>query len=189
METDLYIDNIIQKINTIREQQFLINDFVYIEKDLPKKTVNENSMEFKNFQSAMKTKSSQAKIKKSGIKKKEYDTTNGDINIISDDIFKMEEIAEDLAEKLDIQTLNKEDKLKLIHNFIQKKCITLSQEDLDKIDQIIDNPDISLRKYINVSKMYQEINKISFIKKLEDGTYIVDLEENKPKKTKKTFFK
>jgi hypothetical protein len=37
--------------------------------------------------------------------------------------------------------------------------------------------------------MYQEITKINFIKKLEDGSYVVDLGENKNKKVKKSFFK
>jgi hypothetical protein len=37
--------------------------------------------------------------------------------------------------------------------------------------------------------MYQQIIKITFIKKLENGSYIIDLNENKVKKTKNYFFK
>ena len=46
-----------------------------------------------------------------------------------------------------------------------------------------------IKKYLNISKVYQQVNKISFIKKLENGSYIVDIVENKPKKTKKFFNK
>ena len=42
-------------------------------------------------------------------------------------------------------------------------------------------------KFINISKIYQQVTKISFIKKLENGSYIVDLSDNKVKKTKKYF--
>jgi Mg/Co/Ni transporter MgtE len=57
-----------------------------------------------------------------------------------------------------------------------------------KIESIIDNPAISLKKYITISKMYQQITKIGFIKKLEDGLYIVDISEKKVK-NKNIFFK
>ena len=90
---------------------------------------------------------------------------------------------------MDISSLDKDKKLELINNFIQKKSIFLDEESMKKIEEIIDNSEISLRKYIIISKMYQEITKINFIKKLEDGSYVVDLGENKNKKVKKSFFK
>jgi hypothetical protein len=37
--------------------------------------------------------------------------------------------------------------------------------------------------------MYQQITKITFIKKLENGSYVINLNENKPKKSKKYFIK
>ena len=58
-----------------------------------------------------------------------------------------------------------------------------------KIEDIIDNPEINIKKYFNISKVYQQVNKISFIKKLENGTYIIDTSESKSKKTKKFFNK
>ena len=61
------------------------------------------------------------------------------------------------------------------------------EEQLKKIDDIVDNPEIMLKKYLNISKMYQQITKISFIKKLENGSYIVDISDTKKKINKKYF--
>ena len=61
---------------------------------------------------------------------------------------------------------------------------------MQKIENIIDNPDIILRKYITISKMYQDISKISFIRKIDETNYAVILEDSKSKKAKSvSFFK
>jgi hypothetical protein len=58
-----------------------------------------------------------------------------------------------------------------------------------KIENIIDNPDISLRKYITISKLYQDISKISFIKKVDETNYAVILDDKVKKSKTSSFFK
>ena len=83
--------------------------------------------------------------------------------------------------------MDREKKINLIREYIVRKNIYLEEEELKKIDDIVDNPEIMLKKYLNISKMYQQITKISFIKKLENGSYIVDISDTKKKINKKYF--
>jgi len=172
------------KLVKLREVEFERNNFIYNvetdnKKDVEKKG-NENPVEFKKFQ---------YNIKKQGkYLKREY-IPNSAISILDDDIFNNN--AENTVDevKLEIESLERDKKMELINDFIQRKNIILDENEYKKIESIIDNPEISIKKYFNISKMYQQISKISFIKKLENGTYIVDLNENKIKKTKKFFNK
>ena len=72
---------------------------------------------------------------------------------------------------------------------MQRKCIALEEKEFQKINDIVDDVNINFKKYFTVSKMYQQITKISFIKKLENGSYIIDISENKSRKSKKYFLK
>ena len=45
------------------------------------------------------------------------------------------------------------------------------------------------KKYFSFSQIYQQLTKITFIKKLENGSYTINLEDSKPKKSKKYFMK
>jgi hypothetical protein len=172
------------KLVKLREVEFERNNFIYNvetdnKKDVEKKG-NENPVEFKKFQ---------YNIKKQGkYLKREY-IPNSAISILDDDIFNnnVENTVDEV--KLEIESLERDKKMELINDFIQRKNIILDENEYKKIESIIDNHEISIKKYFNISKMYQQISKISFIKKLENGTYIVDLNENKIKKTKKFFNK
>lgn len=187
MDNITFLNIFINKISNIREEEFNKNNFIYKEKNVEKKKVNENLMEYRNFKSNMIKKSIKDKMKPSNIGKKEYELGENYINILEDDIFTNEdEISEDT--KLNIDELNREDKLKLIYDYLQRKCIDLDDFNLKKIDMIIDDNNINLKKHIVISKMYQQIIKISFIKKIENGTYIIDLNEKKVK-NKNIFFK
>jgi hypothetical protein len=188
MDTTLFINNFIENINKIKEEEFKKNNFQFEEKEIEKKILNENSMEYKKFQTDIKKKASMEKLKPGNISKKEYESTNPSINILEDDIFLNDNSDEsDKDNKLDISSLDRENKLYLINDYLQRKNIILDAECLTKIENIIDNPDIHLKKYFNISKTYQQITRISFIKKLENGSYIINLAENKPKKNKKYF--
>ena len=149
-------------------------------------------------------------MKPGNMAKGEYDTsvTSG-VDILEDDIFNLipppngvgevgvggvgEEDAdsndskEDTKSKIDISLMDREKKINLIREYIVRKNIYLEEEELKKIDDIVDNPEIMLKKYLNISKMYQQITKISFIKKLENGSYIVDISDTKKKINKKYF--
>jgi hypothetical protein len=184
MDNQNFIQNcIIEKINILREDEFKKQNFIYDDVIIEKKDLNVNLMEFKNFQNSIKKKALIDKNKPSNINKKEYSSSAPEINIIGDDIFENSDL------KLDIISLDRDKKMELINDFIQRKNIMLDENEFKKIEEIIDNPEINIKKYLSISKIYQQIDKISFIKKLENGSYIIDINENKSKKTKKFFNK
>lgn len=190
MENNIFIENFIKKINETRNEQFEKFNFEFEDKIIEKKKVNENLMEFKSFQTTLKKKAKLDKLKPGNIGKKEYGSANdNNIDILEDDIFNnnLNENNEEI--KLDIDALDRDKKLELITEFLQRKNIILEEGEIMKIENIIDDPNINLKKYLNISKIYQQIIKIGFIKKLENGFYIVDLDQNKSKKTKNYFFK
>ena len=185
------IEEIKSSFEEIRNNEFEIHNFKYKKPELVKKDINVDTVDFKHYQSAIRKKAMSEKNKPSNMFKTEIDTTdNNKINIIDDPIFNSQEVEESTQEKLDISTLDKEAKLKLIHNYLKKKSIKLEEVELLKIEAIVDNPDISLKKYITISKLYQDISKISFIKKVDETNYAVILDDNKVKKSKtSSFFK
>ena len=185
------IEEIKSSLEEIRNNEFEINNFKYKKPELAKKDINVDTVDFKHYQSSIRKKAMSEKNKPSNMFKNEIDTTdNNKINIIDDPIFNSQEVEESTQEKLDISTLDKESKLKLIHNYLKKKSIKLEEVELLKIEAIVDNPDISLKKYITISKLYQDISKISFIKKVDETNYAVILDDNKVKKSKtSSFFK
>lgn len=185
------IEEIKSSFEEIRNNEFEIHNFKYKKPELVKKEINVDTVDFKHYQSAIRKKVMSEKNKPSNMFKTEIETTdNNKINIIDDPIFNSQEVEESSQEKIDISTLDKEAKLKLIHNYLKKKSIKLEEVELLKIEAIVDNPDISLKKYITISKLYQDISKISFIKKVDETNYAVILDDNKVKKSKtSSFFK
>jgi len=187
MADSTFLETFIQKVDAIREDEFSKNSFTYVEPVIEKKVLNENSMEFKKFKTTIKKKASIDKLKPGNITKKDYDTVNDDIDILEDDIFNNENISKEDEVKMDYMALDREKKLQLIFEYISRKNIYLSEEQRLEIEGIVDNTEIALKKYINISKVYHQITKIGFIKKLENGSYVIDLNETKAKKTKKYF--
>jgi len=195
IDNDSFIKDFIKNIDRIREDEFNLNNFNYEGKIIEKKNLNENLKEFRQFQNNIKKKAMLEKYKPSNIAKKEYDTSVETIlENLENNIFKNDEEnngqnnEQNIEEsKIDISLLDRNSKINLIKEFIYRKNIFLDETEINKIESIIDNPEIQLKKYINISKMYQQITKIGFIKKLENGTYVVDLSESKSKKTKNYF--
>ena len=169
MEYIEIINNIMDKINYIRIEEFKKYNIEYEEKIIEKKLLNEDLLDLKNFKNKIIKKALLDKNKPSNINKKEYPSSSDCINILEDDIFS-NEFDENPPEedKLDIETMDREKKIELINEYIQRK-------------------NIILKKYINISKMYQQITKIGFIKKLENGMYIININDTKVKKNKNLF--
>jgi len=189
METINFLPDFINKINTIREDEFKKFNFQYEDIILEKKVLNENTMEFKSYKNKTIKKALMEKLKPGNIGKKEYSTTDNTIDILEDDIFNNTSENTDDDVKLDLDLLDIPKKTFMINDFLQRKNIILDEDNMKKVDDIINNPEINLKKYLNISKIYQQITKISFIKKLENCSYIIDLNDNKPKKSKKYFLK
>ena len=184
------IEEIKSSFEEIRNNEFEIHNFKYKKPELVKKEINVDNVDFKHYQSSIRKKAMSEKNKPSNMFKTEVDTTdNNKINIIDDPIFNSQEVEESSQEKLDITLLDKEAKLNLIHNYLKKKSIKLEEADLLKIENIVDNPDISLKKYITISKLYQDISKISFIKKVDETNYAVILDDKVKKSKTSSFFK
>jgi hypothetical protein len=188
-----FVDDFYNNINNLRNEEFKKYNLSYEEKIIEKKPMNENSQELKkhtyNLKKNLLDKSNGSLLLKKELEKIN-DSSNVNIDILEDDIFQNNSNDSLLDEdKLDITTLDRDKKLTLIHEYLQRKNINLEEADLIKIEEIVDDPNTVLKKYLNISKMYQQITKITFIKKLENGSYIINLNENKPKKSKKYFIK
>lgn len=187
MDSTQFIEGIINKVDKVRNDVFSTNTYTYEERVIETPLLNENPMEFKNFKTKIKKKAQMDKMKPSNVGKKEYGGNCDNIDILEDDIFNNNNKPEEDT-KLNIDELDREKRLDLINEFIQRKNIILDEMNMQKIYSILDNPTVNLKKYITVSNMYQQITKIGFIKKLEDGLYIVDISEKKVK-NKNIFFK
>jgi len=185
------IEEIKSSFENLRNNEFEINNFKYIKPELVKKDINVDTVDFKNYQSAIRKKAMSEKNKPSNMFKNDIETSdNNKINIIDDPIFdSINEVEESSQEKIDITSLDRENKLKLINDYLKKKSIKLDEANMLKIENIIDNPEISLRKYITISKLYQDISKISFIKKIDETSYAVILDDKVKKGKTSSFFK
>lgn len=189
MENIEEINNIIKKINSIRQEEFKKYNIEYEEIKLEKKSISEELLDLKNFKNKIIKKALLDKNKPSNVNKKEYSSNADSINILEDDIFS-NEFNENPPEedKLNIETMDRDKKIELIKEYIQRKNIVFDEENfMEKIVEIIDNNEINLKKYITISKIYQQIIKISFIKKIENGMYIININDNKVKKNKNLF--
>ncbi|MEI7831387.1 MAG: hypothetical protein WCI31_16530 [Prolixibacteraceae bacterium] len=131
---------------------------------MEKKNLNENLKEFRQFQNNIKKKAMLEKYKPANISKKEYDTSAETVleNLENNIFANYENNEENKGEesKIDISELDRNSKINLIKEFIYRKNIFLDETEINKIENIIDNPEIQIKKYINISKMYQQITKI-----------------------------
>lgn len=189
MNSTTYLNNFIEKINSIRDEEFFKNNIDPKEMEIEKKSVNENLMEFRNYKSNMIKKALKDKGKASNVGKTSLDIESGsNINILEDDLFNNEEDVNNEEYKLNIDNLTIEEKQKIINEYIKRKGIDLDEINKKKIEDLLNNPEFCLKKYITISKVYQQITKISFLKKIENGTYAVDISDKKTK-NKNLFFK
>ncbi len=187
MNAQLFITNFIDNINEVQYDEFKIHNFTYNEKQSIKKTVNDNLMDFRNFKSSLIKRSIKDKTKPSFINKNEIEVeSSGLINILEDDIFQNDEQKQE-DNKLNIDNVSNDIKKELIMNYLYRKNIKLTEEQINNINGLFDNPDFNIKKYITISKTNHQISKITFLKKQEDGTYILDFREKQ--KIKKNFFK
>jgi hypothetical protein len=181
-----YIDDVIMNINNIRQSEFKKHNFQYDDKIIENKQLNENTMEYKNFKNIIVKKAKLEKLKPGNICKKEYENTENDIDILEDDIFMSDEKNDNI--KLDFDKLTIEEKMTMINEYLNRKNIILDEMSMKKIEEIVNDSNTQLKKYINISKMYQHVIKISFIKKRENGTYDVEINNDKQIKKNKKFF-
>lgn len=190
MDPTVFLPEFIANINNIRDNEFnkfnFQNNATLVAK---KEQVINDPMEMKAFKHNLHKKASLDKLKPSNVGKKEYETTNigENVDILNSDIF--ENSQTDTEVKMDIDSFDVDKKKYLINDFLHRKNIILEESCLKQIDDILNDETISLKKYLSISKLYNQIIKISFIKKLENGSYIIDTNLDKRQKSKKLFLK
>ena len=184
MDYNLFINNFIENINNLNHRDFNKNNFKYVIKTREKKELNENPMILREYKTSM------AK----SVKKKEKMDDFVDINSINNNIdlfdtnnintFNKKELEDN---KNNFYDLDKENKIEYIKDYMSRKKIYIEIHNFSKIDEIVEDNEL-LKKYITISKQHNQISKISFFKKREDGTYFIDLIISKKKKNV-AFFK
>jgi hypothetical protein len=184
-----YVDQFISNIEKVVEEQHQLFSVSIKEPILiPVKSTSVQSVELRNIQTKMYKRGLQDRMKPGNYGSKEYSTTHN-IDVLEDNIFKNNNNENDKEERIDIQALTFDKKMELIDDFLERKNIFLDEENRAKIKKKLEDETFVLKKYIAFSHLYQHITKIDFIKKQEDGTYWIELEQPKAKKTKKNFFK
>ena len=208
MNSITFIENFIDQIDTINQEEFKKNNYNIKKKIRIKKEINENPLLLKEYKA---NRIETLKKKNKLIKKENFVDIDNKVNI---DIFNKENInlvetssetSQELTSKkekqsieseeiemkkennLDFYELDKENKINLIKDYMSRKKIYIEHEEFEKIDSIIDNNEL-LKKYISITKVHKQISKITFFKKKDDFSYMIDFQI--PKKKKQiSFFK
>ena len=124
-------------------------------------------------------------LKKFAETRKKYYGNNTDLS--NEEYFNIFEnnLIETEKTNIDFFNLESNQKINYILDYIKRKKYKLRCDIYEKLEPIINNNEI-LKKYISIDKTFNIINKISFLKKSENGDY--DIIFNNIKKTKKKFF-
>ena len=202
MNSELFIDNLINHIDDLNHHSFNKNNFIIKKKIRIKKEINENPLILKEYKA---NRIESMKKNNKLIKKENFIDINNKIDI---DIFDKRNInqennqnnntikthdntliTDDNNNSLSISfyDLNKDDKLNLIKDFMSRKKIYIETNEFEKINEIIDNNEL-LKKHISITKLHNQISKISFFKKKDDFSYYIDFNIQKKKK-QISFFK
>lgn len=171
MNTSQFVDNYINDINSLNNKNIDKYNYKVKEEIQPKETKEIKSYkEMKNFTDS----------------RKKYYQFNTNLESQEDfNIFENTNI--NINEKIiNFYDLDPENKLNHIIDYIKRKKYKLNCN-LDKIEHLLNDNDL-LKKYITIDKTFNIINKISFLKKMENGEYDIVLNNNTTKRTKKKFF-
>lgn len=178
------LTNYNKKLDTIFPDKVDESPSIEIKKSDPNYTIDYKV--YKN--NRIKTLLSKNKIKS----KKEEDPIN-EINILTlktmaDNVNNSEENSTTDIDKMPVDL-----KYELIEKYIQKKNINLNEDDIDKLNELLNDENIKLNKYISVSNVFGDITKISFlVKNKETNEYYIDINNLKNSKkniNKKKFLK
>lgn len=207
MNDIMFVEKFINQIDTINHEEFKKNNYSVKKKIRVKKEINENPLILKEYKAnRIETLKKKNKlIKKENFvdidNKVDIDIFNKkNINVIenssetsskinNNDLIDVEEIEIEMKKEndLDFYKLDKENKINLIKDYMSRKKIYVEHEEFKKIDYLIDNNEL-LKKYISITKVHKQISKITFFKKKDDFSYMIDFQIPK-KKNKITFFK
>lgn len=170
-----YINNYNEHLNrefivlNINSQKLIEND----DKDLEKIQDKNYSIDFRVYQNRRKKDILKKDNKVKNTLYDEYNPNNIEFNNISD---------EQIIQKIDYDSLSFDEKKDIIYKYIDLKNIYLDEDEILKLNNIINNDNIKLSKYISTN-VYGDIIKISFITKIkESNIYHIDISNEKNKK-------
>jgi hypothetical protein len=206
MEYQLLLDSMVNKIKSIKEENY--KKYNYKEPKYRKvvKKVDysteefKNSVDFKSFHIDLKKQARYEKTKPGNARMVEYEEDQDckKVNILTDDIFEKNVNLTETKVKMNISEMSVKDIMKDIHLFLKRKNIQLSEEDICEIEKAIEDPVFEREKYIKYSKSTKTLSKLEFIKKIYDDSYEVSFNNNEKEKEKekkeekyvrKSFFK
>jgi hypothetical protein len=173
MNVQQYLNSYIENINSINTQNENKYDFHLVEVIKPLKETHKTK-EMKDYENYMRVYKNDFLTHESRTEK--------------EDVFHESKINVDNTHinffELDIET-----KKHHIINFLARKKYKLVNTNLECLNELLENNDI-LKKAIHLSKTHSNIEKIDFLKKVEDNEYTFNLNfQEKKKISKKNFFK
>jgi hypothetical protein len=197
-ESELFINNLINKTNKLKNENYEKYDYnePIFKKIVKKVDYNKdqfkNSVDFKNFNIDLKKRAKYEKTKagKARIIDYEEDSDCKKVNILTDNIFAKDVNTNELKNnKINLSEMSVKNLMKDINYFIKKKNIYLCDEDMENIIKNIEDPLFEREKYIKYSKVTKSLSKLEFIKKNENDIYEVNfnLEDKESKDEKKKY--
>ena len=183
MDSRLYLENYINKLNNFNESQLSKYNIKESSISREKKEINPNNRELRNY-NTNRYKSLKNSNLNNDVINIEYDFENTNIDLFDSNNFNLNDINEN-KEKINFFSLDNEEKKNYINKYILRKKYQIEFLELDKLFSIIDNEE-KIKKYINFSTELNQIVRISCLKKKEDGT-LYFLEENTKLKKKNIF--
>ena len=169
MDIDLFVSNYINHLNDLNEKNLKKFNCEIREKKIIENKEVKYSKEFKEF---LKTNKKKDKIDT-------FIDEKDEVNIFEENIIQNEEIYFNFFE------LDVENKMKYILDYVKRKKYIIEGDIYKKLEHIIEDNEL-LKKYISIDKTFNIINKISFIKKIDNNYY--DIVFDSVKKSKKKFF-
>jgi hypothetical protein len=158
------------------------------------KTEYKDSIDFKNYMVEMKKRAKYEKTKPGNAKKMEYEVDEEckKVNILEDNIFLTNVDEGEVSKEINVEEMSEKELLKDIFHYIKKKNIILDDESMEEIRVAIQDPLFERKKYIKYSRTTRMLNRLVFLRKMEDDTYEVNFEETEEKNKKysnQLFFK
>lgn len=185
-----FLNNIIKKLDTIRNNEFQLQNYVPIEVVLKKKVhkINEVDTNVLKKEFRKMTNNFEKRMEKRGLKNKQLVVEDNNHDIIMDkDIFNIVKDESKLIQWKNIEINKKEELLK---NFINKKFKDFPENLFKKIIDLIKKNKINFKKYINYDPISEVVIDLPIIYFDEiENKYKLNYSNTKKIKRKKITFK
>lgn len=184
MESNLYLDNYINKLKEFNENELKKYNFKEEEIIKEKKEINPNNTIIRDYNSK-RYKSLKDNNLNNDVYRilKDRDDDN-EVDLFDSNNFNLKGNSEEV-EKVNFSELEEEIKKEYINKYLLRKKYQIEGMELNKLYSILEDND-KIKKYINFSSELNQIMRIGCLKKKEDGT-LHFIEENSKLKKKNIF--